>query len=140
VNPHGAKISIYFFSQRCTFVFVHLKAMDTQDLQQLKSKWEALTSGLADQFGEDPDLQAIIFLIGVQELGRGPQKFSKDEKEDLMHIATCKLLSLYGYYELEGIDQDGWPHWKLVKKMPPLSLKEQDLLLKQAVLQYFEES
>ncbi len=113
--------------------------MDSEDLQQLKSRWEALTRGLADQFGEEPDLQAIIFLIGVQELGRGPQKFSKDEKEDLMHIATCKLLSMFGYYELKGADQDGWPHWELVKKLPPLSLKEQDLLLKQAALQYFEE-
>ncbi len=114
--------------------------MDIEDLQQLKSRWEELTHSLADQFGEDPDLQAIIFLIGVQELGRGPQKFSKDEKEDLMHIATCKLLSMFGYYELKGADQDGWPHWELVKKLPPLSLKEQDLLLKQAVLQYFEEN
>jgi hypothetical protein len=114
--------------------------MDTQDLQQLKLKWETLTIRLADQFGEEPDLQALIFLIGVQELGRGPQKFSKDEKEDLMHIATCKLLSMFGYYELRGLDQDGWPHWELIKKLPPLSLREQDILLKQAVLQYFEEN
>ena len=114
--------------------------MDIQDLGQLKLKWETLTGRLSGQFGEEPDLQAIIFLVGVQELGRGPQKFSKDEKEDLMHIATCKLLSLYGYYELKGLDQEGWPHWELVKKLPPLSLREQDILLKQAVLQYFEEN
>ena len=114
--------------------------MDQADLQLLKSKWSELTLELADQFGEEPDLQAIIFLIGVQELGKGPQKFSKDEKEDLMHIATCRLLSEFDYYELEGADQDGWPHWKLIKQLPPLSLKEQDLLLKQAVLMYFEKS
>jgi hypothetical protein len=114
--------------------------MELQDLQELKLKWETLTRQLADQFGEEPDLQAIIFLIGIQELGRGPQKFSKDEKQDLMHIATCRLLSQYDYYELTGSDQDGWPHWKLVKPLPPLSLKEQDILLKQAVLNYFENS
>jgi len=112
--------------------------MDIQELQELKARWENLTLQLADQFGEAPDLQTIIFLIGVQELGKGPQKFSKDEKQDIMHIATCKLLSQFGYYELEGADQEGWPHWKLIKPMPPLSLKEQDLLLKQAALQYFE--
>ena len=112
--------------------------MEIKELQELKMKWEGLTAQLADQFGEAPDLQAVIFLIGVQELGRGPQKFSKDEKEDLMHIATCKLLSQFGYYELEGADQDGWPHWKTIKKLPPLTLKEQDLLLKQAALFYFE--
>jgi hypothetical protein len=112
--------------------------MDQQELQELKSNWEALVLKMADQFGEEPDLQALIFLIGVQELGKGPQKFSKDEKQDLMHIATCRLLSEFDYYELTGSDQDGWPHWKLIKPLPVLSLKEQDILLKQAVLLYFE--
>jgi hypothetical protein len=113
--------------------------MEQTELQQLKEQWQSLTVKLADQFGEEPDLQTVIFLVGVQELGKGPQKFSKDEKQDLMHIATCKLLSQYGYYELQGADQDGWPHWKRLKELPPLSLKEQDILLKQAVLQYFGE-
>ena len=112
--------------------------MDSIGLRELKMKWEDLTQRMEKDFGEAPDLQAILFLIGVQELGKGPQKFSKDEKQDLMHIAVCRLLSVYGYYELEGIDQDGWPHWKLLKKLPPLTLKEQDLLLKQAVVDYFE--
>ncbi len=112
--------------------------MDMQELSELKTKWEALTRELADRFGEEPDLQSIIFLIGVQELGKGPQKFSKDEKQDLMHIATCRLLSQFGYYELIGSDQDEWPHWKLLKPLPPLTLKEQDILLKQAVIQYFD--
>jgi len=112
--------------------------MDIHEIQELKSAWEKLTSRLEEQFGEPPDLQAIIFLIGVQELGNGPQKFSKDEKQDLMHIATCRLLSQFGYYELEGSDQEGWPHWKLVKPLPTLSLKEQDLILKQAAIHYFE--
>ena len=114
--------------------------MDAIDLKKLKTDWEALCQRLGDKFGEEPDLQVILFLIGVQELGRGPQKFSKDEKQDLMHIAVCRLLSTFGYYELIGLDQDGWPHWQLLKKLPPLSLKEQDLLLKQAVVEYFEDS
>lgn len=112
--------------------------MDAVDLQNLKQKWDNLTKMLGAGFGETPDLQVVLFLIGVQELGKGPLKFSKDEKQDLMHIAVCRLLSTFGYYELVGLDQDGWPHWKLVKKLPPLSLKEQDLLLKQAAIDYFD--
>jgi len=112
--------------------------MDAIDLQNLKNDWEKLTQTLANTYGEEPDLQSILFLIGIQELGKGPMKYSKDEKQDLMHIAVCRLLSQYGYYELEGQDQDGWPHWKLVKKLPPLTLKEQDLLLKQAVIEYLK--
>jgi hypothetical protein len=56
-----------------------------------------------------PDLQTILFLIGVQELGRIPKtKFTKEEKRDLMHIAVCTLLENEGYFEFEGRDQDGW--------------------------------
>lgn len=112
--------------------------MDAVDFEILKGKWDALCKKLGAEFGEEPDLQSILFLIGVQELGRGPQKFSKDEKQDLMHIAVCRLLSTFGYYELIGLDQDGWPHWKLVSKLPPLSLREQDWLLKQAAVEYFD--
>jgi hypothetical protein len=114
-------------------------AVEAAELNVLKEKWQALTKRLALQFDEEPDLQALLFLIGVRELGRGPMKFSKDEKQDLMHIAVCRLLSRFGHYELEGMDAEGWPHWRMVRELPPLTLKEQDLLLKQAVLLYFEE-
>ena len=114
--------------------------MDKIDLIELKRKWQSLLSRLEVQFGIEPDLQAVIFLIGVQELGQGNRKFSKDEKQDLMHIATCKLLSYWGYYELKGSDKEGWPHWDLKQKLPALTLKEQDLLLRQSVIQYFEEA
>lgn len=113
--------------------------MEQAELLALKEKWQSLTERLAVQFDADPDLNAVLFLIGVRELGKGPLKFSKDEKQDLMHIATCRILSRFGHYELQGIDHDGWPHWLMVKQLPPLTLKEQDLLLKQAVLLYFEE-
>ena len=112
--------------------------MDAIDLQLLKGKWEQLLHILADRFGEEPDLQALLFLMGVQELGQGPQKYSKDEKQDLMHIATCRLLSQFGYYELKGVDEQGWPDWELSQKLPPLTLREQDLLIKQAIIDYFE--
>ena len=111
--------------------------MDLKSFAELRADWEALTSRITEEFGVEPDLQGIVFLIGVQELGQGYRDFTKDEKQDLMHIATCRLLSIYGYYELAGLDEQGWPHWKNKEKIPVLSLKEQDLLLKQAVLEYF---
>lgn len=84
------------------------------------------------------DLNGVLFLIGMQELGRGPARFTKEEKQDLMHIAICKVLSLAGYYTLEGQDEQGWPHWKLVKKLPHFDLLEQEKLLKMHVIEYFE--
>ena len=111
--------------------------MEPEELNQLKKKWTELTTELEKKFGDKPDLQVMLFLIGVQETGKGYGKYSKDEKQNLMHIATCKLLSQYGYYEFERIDEDGWPHYKTLKKLPTMSLVEQDILLKQAVLKYF---
>ena len=114
--------------------------MESDELELLRTRWDRLVKRMADQFGEEPDLQSMLFLIGVQELGRGPMKYSKDEKQDLMHIAVCRVLSPYGYYRLEGQDPEGWPIWELVQKLPPLTLREQDILLKQAVVEYFGNS
>ncbi|MFZ6010761.1 MAG: hypothetical protein ACOYXT_10485 [Bacteroidota bacterium] len=105
----------------------------------LERKWNALLNNLQEIVGKKPkDLNGVLFLIGVQELGRGNKVFSKEEKQDLMHIGICKVLSLSGYYELQGLDKDGWPHWKLVKKLPHFDLLEQEKLLKMQVIEYFE--
>jgi len=94
---------------------------------------------LEKRIGKRPkDLNAVLFLIGVQELGSGAQVFSKEEKQDLMHLGVCKVLSLLGYYELLGKDEDGWPHWELVKALPKFDLIEQEKLLKIHVLEYFQ--
>jgi hypothetical protein len=112
--------------------------MTNEEIVELKRKWSELTAELEKKFGDRPDLQVILFLIGVQETGKGYGKYSKDEKQNLMHVATCKLLSLYGYYEYERTDEDGWPHYKAVGKLPTMTLAEQDILMKKAVLEYFE--
>lgn len=105
----------------------------------LDKKWNSLLEDLSDLIGKKPkDLNGVLFLIGVQELGRGNIRFSKEEKQDLMHIGICKVLSLAGYYELVGLDKDGWPHWKLIKKLPHFDLLEQEKLLRMHVMEYFE--
>ncbi len=114
--------------------------MDVEELKKVKEKWQLLVQKLKSQFDEEPDLQVILFLIGVQEFGKGLQRFSKDDKQNLMHIATCRVLSAYGYYEFEKKDEDGWDHYKTIKPMPTMKLGEQDLMLRQAVIRYFEEN
>lgn len=103
----------------------------------VKQEWEALLERLERHFGKKPDLNAVLFLIGVQELGQGVRRFSKEEKQDLMHIAVCKVLSYAGFYELEGLDADGWPHWRATAKLPFLKLHLQEELLKQHIIEYF---
>ncbi len=109
-----------------------------KNVEELKVQWEELQNQLSKQFDADLDLQGVLFLIGVQELGQGFKKFTKDQKQDLMHIATCRLLSIYGYYELKGLDDEGWPHWEKTQSLPRMTLGEQDFLLKQAVVEYFK--
>ncbi|MBX2968974.1 MAG: hypothetical protein KF803_06365 [Cyclobacteriaceae bacterium] len=112
--------------------------MFKRDLE-LERSWQQLLGFIEQSLGKKPkDLNGVLFLIGVQELGQGYRLFSKEEKQDLLHIAICKVLSFSGYYELEGIDQQGWPHWKVIKKLPHFDLLEQEKLLKMAVIEYFE--
>jgi hypothetical protein len=112
--------------------------MFKRDLE-LDRLWQQLLLHVENTLGKKPkDLNGVLFLIGVQELGQGSKIFSKEEKQDLLHIAICKVLSLAGYYELEGLDKDGWPHWKAIKKLPHFDLLEQEKLLKMLVIEYFE--
>jgi len=105
------------------------------DLQQ---RWWNLEAKLVERFGKKPDMEAILFLIGIQEFGQVREKYTKEQKQDLMHVAVCSLLSQSGYYELEGKDSDGWPHFKQLKPMPDMNAIEQENFLKDHVLLYFE--
>jgi len=106
---------------------------------ELTKNWEELLDKLENMLGKRPaDLNAVLYLIGVQELGQGLRSFSKEQKQDLMHIAVCKVLSRSGFYELEGLDAEGWPHWKTVNALPFLSLKDQETALQDHIIDYFE--
>lgn len=108
---------------------------------QLDFEWLQVRHRVKDIFNKDtlPDLDAILFLIGIQELGYYPGTFTKEEKQDLMHIAVCRLLEYDGYYEFVGRDGDGWPHWKTLKPFSQAGLEEQERLLKVKVVKYFQE-
>ncbi|MCL6274089.1 hypothetical protein M3P19_08710 [Muricauda sp. 2012CJ35-5] len=107
----------------------------------LKERWDDLVLKLSDQFSDgDPlALDGIIYLVGVQELGNLHRSFKKDEKVNLMHIAICRLLEPYGYYEFDFFDDDGWPHYTVKEQLPPLKPGEQSILMKEALVNYFLE-
>jgi hypothetical protein len=108
-------------------------------MNQLDFNWGKLIAKLQQQFGKKPDMEAVLFLVGIRELGKLKNDFSKEEKQNLVHIATCKILSYEDYYQLEFLDQDGWPHWKVVKPLPNLNLQQQENLLKENLIRYFDE-
>lgn len=108
---------------------------------ELDFEWLKIRHFIKKRFGRDqlPDLNAILFIIGIQELGRWQNQFTKEEKQDLMHIAICRLLSYQSYYTFEGRDADGWPHWKLLKPIKAHGMDDQEALLKENVIRYFKE-
>lgn len=104
---------------------------------EIEIRFQKLKSHLERDFGEDMDVQAILFLIGVDEVGLGFQKYSKQQKTELLHVAICTILEPSGYYSFEGRDQDNWPHFKLEKQLPVLNDREQQHLIKEAIIDYF---
>ncbi len=109
--------------------------------EELKKRWELVVEKLSNQFadGEIIDLDGIIYLVGVQELGQIHRDFKKDEKLNLMHIAICRLLEPYGYYEFDFFDEESWPHYKVKEELPFLKAGEQTVLMKEAIVNYFLE-
>ena len=108
---------------------------------QLDFEWLKVRHFVKDALRRDalPDMNAILFLIGIQEMGRWKEQFTKEEKQDLMHIAACHLMSFDGYYRFKGRDADGWPHYEMTKPYAVKGVKEQEEYLKTKIIQYFKE-
>lgn len=104
-----------------------------------QNDWRELKIKLKERFGRTPSVESILFLIGLQETGFIEQKLSKEEKQDVMHVAVCTILSVSGYYVFEKKDEDGWPHFKSLKPLPALDLGDQENLLKEHILLYFKQ-
>jgi hypothetical protein len=107
--------------------------------EEIRLKWARIMDFFEKQFDKKPDLNAILFLIGIRELGELPEKkFTKEEKTYLMHMANCKLFSYSGYYQMNGVDNKGWPVWENLKPLPNLTLFEQENILRQHIIEYFD--
>jgi xylose isomerase len=106
----------------------------------LQARWWKLEEKLLERFGKKPDMESILFLIGVQEVGGVGHSFTKEQKQDLMHVAVCSILIPGGYYELEGWDEDNWPHFKQTKELPPMEFMQQENFMKDHVLFYFSQN
>ncbi len=101
--------------------------------------WKEVEHFFHENFDTDknPTIDTLLFLIGIQELGSGKQKYSKDDKLNLIHIAVCRLLEPFGYYRFSHYDEDGYPHFETLDELPDLKPNEQQILMKKAIIQYF---
>lgn len=110
----------------------------TNVADDLQARWWRLEEKFLEKFGKKPDVEAVLFLIGVQEVRNLKKKFTKEQKQDLMHVAVCTVLMQSGFYEIEKYDDEGWPHFKQLKALPAYNLMEQEAYLKDHILLYFD--
>ena len=105
---------------------------------ELESKWRKTIQKISKNFDEQLDIQAILFLIGLQELNIDIEKLTKDQKIEVIHVGLCTILSPYGYYTKMGFDNDGWPHFENGKKLPNVEQNQQEQIIKEAIIDYFD--
>ncbi len=110
----------------------------TEEEKEIELNWQRLLYKVKPQFKTKPSLEGLLFLIGVQELGQLDRTFSKEEKQDLMHVGVCTLLSQERYFYFVGRDEEGWPHYEPTEKLMPKGLKEQEYLIKKMLIRYME--
>lgn len=104
---------------------------------QTPEGWEILTHALEKRFHKKLNLEAILLLIGMQEMNIYQKGIKKEVKVDLMHIGLCKLLEDEGYYEIVNFDDEGWPIYELQKPLPDLSLASQIYFIQSKMVDYF---
>ncbi len=107
---------------------------------EFQKNWDVLANKINKRFYDTLDVESILFVIGMQELGQVIDKFTKDQKLEVIHVAVCVILEPFGFYEFEGRDKDAWPHWKVVKELPRLDNNQQEQLIKEGILEYMKDS
>jgi len=114
----------------------------SMDMEQWEKdfEWLRVRHFLKDLMDQEklPDMNNILLLIGIRELGQAKKDWTKEEKRDLMNIAACALLEMEGYYRFHAFDEEGWPHFEQLKPFDIKGVKSQEEWLKDKIIHYFK--
>ena len=106
--------------------------------EDIHAQWEAMKQKIESRIGKRPkDLNAVLYLIGLQELGQ-VKRFDRDQKQDLINLGLTTILSLGGFFTFSHRDDEGWPHYTQQKLLDKVDLKNQVRLIKSLCVRYFE--
>lgn len=102
--------------------------------REVEARWEALLHCLAAQFGRLPlGIEQVLFLIGIQERGRGYEpNLPREEKQALVVDGAGYALATLGLFRRLV---SGWE--PILTPWPVLSREAQEKLLRVAILEYF---
>ena len=59
---------------------------------EFQKKWDQLAIQINKRFNDELDVESILFVIGMQELGQVVDKFTKNQKLEVIHVAVCAIL------------------------------------------------
>lgn len=106
---------------------------------EITQRWQGMMTRLQGLFDKKKfTTESLLLLIGLQEVGILPRKFEKEEKMNLIHVGLCAVLAREGYYNFTHRDDDGWPHYELVKALPFLDIFSQVNFMRFHILHYLE--
>ena len=101
------------------------------------NSWDNLTAFLEKNFGIEQNLTSVLFLIGIQESGKGFKSYDQQEKTEIIKLAQINLLARENFYiPIKGKD-NGESVWI---ENPNMSIPTESVLeklLKSLILDYF---
>jgi hypothetical protein len=93
---------------------------------------------IASRFDIENDMIHFLFLIGIQESGRGFRAYTKEEKTDLIELGGATVLAPLGYYEkVETSSSEPFYVANPQREMP--NEFERELLMKKGIIAYFSD-
>ncbi len=119
---------------------INMAENPAQHASSVRERWPQLQEWTRRRFGKRADVEGVLFLIGLQELGRGAAPdLDKARKEQILLEGTFCAFETLGYYERTGIEDNGHWIWEQRKSMPAdLTKAEEEVMLRQAALAYFD--
>ncbi len=110
------------------------------DDAELDAHWQRLQGWLQQRLGRKrPGIEAILFLIGIQERGHGYEPdLAREAKQDLIMEGTYHAFAALDVYRRVGMEANGAWIWERMLTLPKLSVEEQEKLLRLAIVRYFE--
>ncbi len=133
LEAHGAAVE-YNSDQ------VDADARGARDDGTLQERWALFQRWTLNRFGKKADVEGILFLVGIQELGKGfVPDLDKARKEQILLEGTYCVLETLGYYERIGMEGNGHWIWEQTNPLPSeLSKEAEEQMLRRAVLRYFD--
>jgi len=109
------------------------------DADLLERRWDNLIDDMESRFGRKPDIEALLFLIGVQSVGRGYEPdLPKERKQSLIMEGSYLAFETLDVYARVGMERNGFFIWEKIVDLPKLSVDDQEKLLRIGILNYFD--